>query len=255
MEPHSKQLKEILEKIHPDRIASRKRRNEILSRQEMEDDMNNHYAVGDDVICQYGLQVGKVCLTFSMFFCIDIVKNKISKITGGTSKIIVKGQFTFNSFHNTVTNGRLEETRIAKGVDKSEMMKNIMEMYHYFIICNFLFGNEKNIGDAIILQLGEYYSETVAKQLKKTYGGLAIIEKMKNKYISTFRSPLRKARDVFVLRQIYAMFSGLDNYEMMYYVCGGDLSIFNTYFMTDIEESSENDEDDENHQKKKKQKK
>jgi hypothetical protein len=169
----------------------------------------------------YGFKLGP-CESFSLFVEFDVENKKITSIETGPSLVDVKATFSFESFTHTVTTGRLYEKRVSDNVEHTELISNcilMIQRLRYLGICSEYV--KYNIGNDLINDIGNWIGRIVAIKLKDMYNENALISK--NKYgqeVATFRSPLRKIRDRYVIRQLVALSVNMNDEEMMYYVGG-----------------------------------
>ncbi|GAB1222834.1 hypothetical protein ENUP19_0121G0195 [Entamoeba nuttalli] len=180
---------------------------------------------------KYVFDTNKKCKAFSIILQYNLNTHSVERVYGGTTHITIKAHFTFDSFTNSINCNTLMDERIIKTVNQDHLFANMIYLSD-FVKENFHYHEHKGngIGETIIKQYGRFFSEKIGELLHEKYGNLAIIKRDKNVFVASFRSPLRKPKDVFVIRQIYSAILNLSKEEMVYYVCGGDEKTFKELF-------------------------
>ena len=166
---------------------------------------------------KYGLELGR-CETFSLFIVFDIHTKQIVELRTGPSILDIKATFSFDSFTNTVRTRQLYESRINTSIEINELISSCIYMVEWMKYLEIYTENETNIGNSLINQIGQWVSGIAGRSLKDKYGELALISGNEGNEKATFRSPLRKRRDRFVIRQLVASSVNMTNEEMMLYV-------------------------------------
>ena len=171
----------------------------------------------------YGLHLGE-CEAFSLFIQIDKNTNKVTSLKTGASIIDIKATFSFESFSKTVQARRLCENRIKSDMNPILLTYSCISMVNWLKHIKVIMDTGKysfDSGSSVIANTGRWISLIAGKSLKKKYNHLALLKiNNKKEEVATFRSPLRKPRDRFVIRQLVALSIDMDNEEMIYYVGG-----------------------------------
>ena len=177
----------------------------------------------NETVCNprhYGFKLGN-CESFSLFVKVDIETKRVVELRTGASIVDIKAMFSFESFTKTVTTGMIYENRVSENVDLNKLVSTCIYMVEYMKYFGIYQNKSNDIGSDLIEQTGSWIGRIAAISLKKKYKENALIKVNKEgQECATFRSPLRKIRDGFVIRQLVALSIEMNDEEMMYYVGG-----------------------------------
>ncbi|KAL7718476.1 RNB domain-containing protein [Entamoeba marina] len=177
---------------------------------------------------QIGLGLDRKRPAFSIFVSYNSRSHEYVYTSYGKTYILIKAQLTFDDYNdiikrknidqtNSILNGKLSKETTAEEIHNCCLLFSEL-MLHL---------NEKEDADVIYV-LGDYISRLMANFLISTYGEKYALYTIKNgSNVSTFRSPLRKPRDVLVLKQIEAARKGFGIEEMTFFVLNVPPNEFN----------------------------
>ncbi|KAL7719539.1 RNB domain-containing protein [Entamoeba marina] len=175
-------------------------------------------ATGKERKRQIGLGLDRKRPAFSIFVSYNSRSREYTNISYGKTYILIKAQLTSNDYQNIIKCRNIEQTNsILNGKLSNETTAE--EIHECCLLLSELMPhiNGRKRGDVICV-LGRYISKLIANFLISTYGEYAIYVVKNGENVSTFRSPLRKPRDVLVLKQIEAARNGFSVEEMTFYV-------------------------------------
>ena len=133
-------------------------------------------------------------------------------------------QVNFNYMEET----NVKENNVNRDINEITIVMQCQSMMNCFKHIEYISEDDnpmpdilENEGSLLIHNIGVIVSEYVGEKLYEGYGYLALVSTKPNgKHSATFRSPLRKIKDCFVIRQMVALSLDMTKEEMMYYVNG-----------------------------------
>jgi len=177
------------------------------------------------------LKTGK---TFNAFSIIILFNSKTNDLLYYYDKsiITIKSQITFNQFDNfinTIDSKELKKkSNVVNYVEDIKVIDIANECKQLYIFSNLLFKTKKNLeGNYIKINTGKdlmgyltnYVNNLIGKSLYNQYKEYSLlISNQPNFYVTTFKSPLRKFKDIIILHQILCLKNHLDIKAMINYM-------------------------------------
>lgn len=176
------------------------------------------------------LKTGKTFNTFSIIILFNSKTNEVSYYYD-KSIITIKSQITFGNFDNFINLVDSKELRKKSNVYNYcdiNISEVAFECKQLFLFSNLLFKTKKNLegkqikitnGNELIAYLSNYVNYLIGKSLYNKYNDKALlISNEPNFYVTNFKSPLRKFKDIIVLHQIICLKNHLNINEMIKYM-------------------------------------